>query len=107
MNWLWLANVVFLCVSIVQPRDFKIAWMAPKKEYHRVNAASSVGGLKLALQKMQTILSVNHTVRYVLKLYNMECVFGHYETFAGCGSVGLFIHVFLFVELHIYTYLHT
>ena len=47
-------------------REFRIAWMAPSNTYYGLNASSSVGGLKLALQALtqaDSKLLVNHTVR--------------------------------------------
>ena len=30
-------------------REFRIAWLAPKQEYHNFSAATSIGAMKLAL----------------------------------------------------------
>ena len=34
-------------------REFRIAWMAPEKEFHNFSAATSVGALKLGLSKIE------------------------------------------------------
>lgn len=34
--------------------EFRIAWMAPKKEYYNLSAYSSVGALKIALSAIST-----------------------------------------------------
>ncbi|XP_071122503.1 atrial natriuretic peptide receptor 1-like [Mytilus edulis] len=67
-----LLLLLVLCVLDVNGREFRIAWMAPKNTYHGLNASSSVGALKLALQAIDMgDLLVNHTVR--VKWYDSDC----------------------------------
>lgn len=64
---------IHVCLSLlgifkITCREFRIAWMAPRREYHGLSAASSVGGIKLALISRDThegkVLD-NHTIRLV------------------------------------------
>jgi len=58
--------LLFILVKFTDSRQFRIAWMVPNNIYHGLNASSSVGGLKLALQSIThptSTLLVNHTVK--------------------------------------------
>ncbi|XP_060068241.1 atrial natriuretic peptide receptor 1-like [Ylistrum balloti] len=57
--------VFLLLLRTSECHQFRIAWMAPTKEYHGVSAATSVGGLKIALHGMEKENAplTNHTVR--------------------------------------------
>ena len=35
--------------KLPEDREFRIAWMAPREEFHNLSASTSVGALKLAL----------------------------------------------------------
>ncbi|CAC5359906.1 unnamed protein product [Mytilus coruscus] len=67
-----LLLLLVLCVLNINGREFRIAWMAATKTYHGLNASSSVGALKLALQAISVgDILVNHTVR--VKWYDSGC----------------------------------
>ncbi|XP_056015335.1 atrial natriuretic peptide receptor 3-like [Ostrea edulis] len=55
---LWASILIYgLTITFVSCNkiEFRIAWMAPKKEYYNLSAYSSVGALKVALTAMEQI----------------------------------------------------
>ncbi|KAJ8299586.1 hypothetical protein KUTeg_023646, partial [Tegillarca granosa] len=71
--------IIHVCLSLlgifkITCREFRIAWMAPKREYHGLSAASSVGGIKLALISRDTLegkVLDNHTIK--VRWYDTDC----------------------------------
>ena len=69
-KYLFLSFLGYYVFMTCESREFRIAWMAPTREYYNLSAATSVGGLKLALMALQsdgedTPLS-GHKVRWVI-----------------------------------------
>lgn len=66
--------IVCLLVVVTAKKEFRIAWMAPKKEYYGLSAASSIHALKAALtaigkwQKSDTTNLPDHKV--LLKIFS-------------------------------------
>lgn len=60
-------GIALIGFNCLQGREFRIAWMAPTKEYYNFSAGSNVGGLKLALENIarDPDLLPGHTIRCV------------------------------------------
>ncbi|XP_067655783.1 atrial natriuretic peptide receptor 2-like [Haliotis asinina] len=52
-------------------REFRIAWMAPKREYNKFSAATTVNALKLALYSIGQKYLKGHPIR--VKWYDSDC----------------------------------
>ncbi|OWF50691.1 Atrial natriuretic peptide receptor 3 [Mizuhopecten yessoensis] len=65
--------VLLLQLETSSSHEFRIAWMAPTKEYHGFSAATSVGGLKIALYAMENENAplTNHTVK--VQHFDSDC----------------------------------
>lgn len=53
---LWTFIFIYgMCIILAfsNKNEFRIAWMAPKKEYYNLSAYSSVGALKMALSAIR------------------------------------------------------
>ena len=53
-KYLFLSFLGYYVFMTCESREFRIAWMAPTREYYNLSAATSVGGLKLALMALQS-----------------------------------------------------
>lgn len=60
--------VVMVTLRLIEARELRIAWMAPKEQHYNFSASGSVGALKLALDTIRDDpnLLPGHTLRYML-----------------------------------------
>ncbi|XP_041367586.1 atrial natriuretic peptide receptor 2-like [Gigantopelta aegis] len=66
-----LSSVLLVIVGLENRREFRIAWLAPKKVYNNLSAASTVGALKLALKALEAKYLRGIPVR--VKWFDSDC----------------------------------